>query len=268
MESMGGVETRVDRTPCGGVADGYLGVDSDTSHHMVTSSALLSDFKQTTPVSVEIGDGTKLISRSSGSLALASIKLNNVLVVPGLKANLLSVSQTPFPFNWRFCRYSATLYNANDVPVFTAHLQNGLYTLKVSSATALSAAVADRLSVLRDWHHRLGHLSARAVMRLYRAGRIDGLHAITSPDISNFKCESCIMGKGTRLPSPPAEDIRATKPGELVHIDLWGPATVTSIGGTCYFLTCYDDYSRKVHLTFLKQKSDAFSANQVLHRAG
>src|SRR4051794_15438006 len=29
MESMGGVETRVDRTPCGGVADGYLGVDSD-----------------------------------------------------------------------------------------------------------------------------------------------------------------------------------------------------------------------------------------------
>jgi hypothetical protein len=29
MESVGGVETRVDRTPCGGVADGYLGVDSD-----------------------------------------------------------------------------------------------------------------------------------------------------------------------------------------------------------------------------------------------
>ena len=100
---------------------------------------------------------------------MTPIKLTNVLVVPGLKANLLSVSQTPPPFNWRFSRYWATLYNANDAPVFTAHLQNGLYTLKASSATALSAAVADRLSVLRDWHHRLGHVSARAVMRLYRA---------------------------------------------------------------------------------------------------
>jgi hypothetical protein len=96
-------------------------------------------------------------------------------------------------------------------------------------------------------------------MRLYRAGRIDGLDAITSQDVSDFKCESCIMGKGTRLPSPPAEDIRATKPGELIHIDLRGPAAVTSIGGARNFLTCYDDYSCKVHLSFLKQKSDAFT---------
>jgi hypothetical protein len=64
------------------------------------------------------------------------------------------------------------------------------------------------------------------------------------------------MGKGTRLPSPPAKDIRATKPAELIHIDLWGPAAVTFIGGARYFLTCYDDYSRKVHLSFLKQRSD------------
>jgi hypothetical protein len=53
---------------------------------------------------------------------------------------------------------------------------------------------------------------------LYRAGRIDGLDAITSQDVADFKCESCIMGQGTPLPSPPAEDI--TKSGELIHIDL------------------------------------------------
>jgi hypothetical protein len=208
---------------------------------MVTSSAFLSDVKQTTPVSVKIGDGTKLLSWSYGSLILGPVKFTNVLVVPGLKADILSVSQTPSPFVWRFSRYSATLYNA-ETPVCAAHLQGGLYTLKASLATTLSAAVADRLSVLRDWHHRLGHWSARAVMGLYRAGRIDGLNAITSQDVSDFKCESCIMGKGTRLPSPPAEDIHATKPGKLIHIDLWGPATNTSIGGARYFLTCYDDY--------------------------
>jgi uncharacterized protein (DUF427 family) len=31
-------------------------------------------------------------------------------------------------------------------------------------------------------------------------------------------------------------------------------------GGARYFLTCYDDYLRKVHLSFLKKKLDAFSA--------
>ncbi|GFZ50933.1 hypothetical protein JCM24511_08691 [Saitozyma sp. JCM 24511] len=79
---------------------------------MVTSSALLSDVKQITPVSVKIGDGTKLLSRSSGSLILGPIMFTNVLVVPGLQANLLSVSQqTPSPFIWRFSRYSASLFN-------------------------------------------------------------------------------------------------------------------------------------------------------------
>jgi hypothetical protein len=106
---------------------GIFIIDSGASHHMVTSSSLLMDVKQTAPVSVKIGDGTKLISRSSGSLTLGPVKFTNVLVVPGLQANLLSVSQTPSPFIWRFSRYSASLYNANDAPVCTAHLQGGLY---------------------------------------------------------------------------------------------------------------------------------------------
>ncbi|GFZ42893.1 hypothetical protein JCM24511_00611 [Saitozyma sp. JCM 24511] len=49
---------------------GIFIIDSGASQHMVTSSALLSDVKQITPVSVKIGDGTKLLSRSSGSLIL------------------------------------------------------------------------------------------------------------------------------------------------------------------------------------------------------
>jgi hypothetical protein len=216
---------------------------------MITSSSLLVNVKPLNkPTSVKIGDGTFLLSRSSGSLILGPAKLSNVLVVPDLKENLVSVSQTPLPFDWRFSHYSATLYNANN-PVFTANLQDGHYTPKASSATTLSATVADRFSALRDWHHRLDHLNAGAIMRLYRAGTIDGLNAITSQDVPSFECEACIMGKGTRLPSPPSEDIQATKPGELVHIDIWGPASKVSMGGPRYFLTCYDDYSRKIHLS-------------------
>ncbi|GFZ43791.1 hypothetical protein JCM24511_01511 [Saitozyma sp. JCM 24511] len=53
---------------------GIFIIDSGASHHMVTSSALLSDIKQITPVSVKIGDGTKLLSRSSGWFILGPVK--------------------------------------------------------------------------------------------------------------------------------------------------------------------------------------------------
>jgi hypothetical protein len=81
---------------------GIFMIDSSASTHMVTSSALLMDVKPTTPVSIKIGDGTKLLSRSSASLILGPVKFTNVLVVPGLQTNLLSVSQTPSPFIWHF----------------------------------------------------------------------------------------------------------------------------------------------------------------------
>lgn len=98
-------------------------------------------------------------------------------------------------------------------------------------------------------------------MDLSRDGRIDGLSQVTAKDVNEFRCEACIMGKGKRLPAPPAE-IRQLLPLATVHIDIWDPATVKSIGGARYFLTCYDDFTRKVHLTFLKQKSEVLTGIQ------
>jgi len=45
---------------------------------------------------------------------------------------------------------------------------------------------------------------------------------------------------------------------ELVHIDVWGKASVPSLGGSLYFVTFIDDSSRKVWVYFLKHKSNVF----------
>jgi len=42
---------------------------------------------------------------------------------------------------------------------------------------------------------------------------------------------------------------------DLIHRDVWGPLPVASIGGGRYYL---DDFSRKVWVYFLKQKSEVF----------
>ena len=36
-----------------------------------------------------------------------------------------------------------------------------------------------------------------------------------------------------------------TKPLEIVHLDVGGPMRTTSVGGTKYFVTFVDDFSRK-----------------------
>ena len=51
---------------------------------------------------------------------------------------------------------------------------------------------------------------------------------------------------------------RAWAPLEIVHTYLCGPIQTPSLGGSIYFLTFIDDYSRKTWVYFLKHKSETF----------
>ena len=50
----------------------------------------------------------------------------------------------------------------------------------------------------------------------------------------------------------------STKKLGLVHSDMCGPMQVDSIGGSRYFVTFIDDYSRCVVVYFIKHKSEVF----------
>jgi len=43
-----------------------------------------------------------------------------------------------------------------------------------------------------------------------------------------------------------------------VHTDVWGKASVPSLGDSLYFVTFIDDFSRKVRVYFSKHKLDVF----------
>lgn len=49
--------------------------------------------------------------------------------------------------------------------------------------------------------------------------------------------------------------LRASAPLDLVHSDVWGPAPAQSRGGARYFVLFIDDYSRKIWLYLMKEKS-------------
>ncbi|RVW71183.1 Retrovirus-related Pol polyprotein from transposon RE1 [Vitis vinifera] len=62
--------------------------------------------------------------------------------------------------------------------------------------------------------------------------------------LSSLPCESCQLGKHTRVSFPKRLNNRAKSHFELVHTDVWGPCRTASTLGFQYFVTFIDDYSR------------------------
>ena len=72
--------------------------------------------------------------------------------------------------------------------------------------------------------------------------------------IENFDCVSCQLGKQPALPFNTGESI-STGIFDLVHSDVWGPSSISSIGGSRYFVVFVDDYSRYSWIFNMKHRS-------------
>jgi len=54
----------------------------------------------------------------------------------------------------------------------------------------------------------------------------------------------------------PLSASKSKKYFDLIHVNVWGPYSLSSIHGHKYFLTIVDDYSRYTWIFPLKQKSE------------
>ena len=66
-------------------------------------------------------------------------------------------------------------------------------------------------------------------------------------------------------PYPKTADYRASKPFELIHSDVCGPMSVSSLGGSRYYVSFIDDYSRYTFIYFMKNKSEVLEKFKEFH---
>ncbi|KAG6528166.1 hypothetical protein ZIOFF_010316 [Zingiber officinale] len=102
-----------------------------------------------------------------------------------------------------------------------------------------------------------GHLNYGSLKLLSTKEMVRGLPKI---DQVEEVCETCQLGKQHRDPFPQQATWRAKRQLELVHSDLCGNMPTESLGGSKFFITFIDDFTRKVWIKFLKEKSQAFQA--------
>jgi hypothetical protein len=135
-------------------------------------------------------------------------------------------------------------------------------TLEPPTPNALAARSHNRPTDLETWHCRLGHVGEDAIKLLNSKSLVDGL-VITSKETSGA-CEDCIFGKQTQHPFD-KEVTPETEVLERVHMDLWGPAHVMSMGGKQYMLLAIDGGSSHGEGYFLAEKTAENCVNILAH---
>lgn len=233
-------------------------IDSGASYHMSPFIELFENNKSSSITEITVANNDKMKVAGSGKLKIVinqrEIEVNNVLHVPELSANLLSVDQITRNGNKvTFNNGECSIYNRHDECVVKAKGTDGIYKIKCSKARSLLSKCSSSSAL--TWHRRVAHINYTDLCRM-RDGIVDGIK-FEDDEIAVKNCQSCAEGKQTR-DSFNHKSTRAHNKLDLIHSDLCGPMENVSIGGARYILTFIDDHTRKVFVYFLKSKSDVF----------
>jgi hypothetical protein len=239
-------------------------IDSGASRYMTSIRNHLTRFiKKETHLHVVLGDDARYSVRGVGTSTFQldsdmHLKLEEVLYVPGMKRNLVSISSLEDKgykitfsegrvFAWHKDSHinSSKLIDVRD---------NNLYKLTIKPVQALLHAI---ISLSELWHRRLSHIHYRALPMLRKM--VTGLPKIQIQH--EGICKGCALGKNVKG-SFPSSDNRSKKILELIHLDVCGPMIVASLNGYFYYVLFIDDHSRKTWIYFLKNKDGVLAKFQ------
>ncbi|KAK2976922.1 hypothetical protein RJ640_015898 [Escallonia rubra] len=172
---------------------------------------------------LHVGNGQGLQITHTGNASIHSntrkLDLRNVLCVPKIVKNLLSVQRFTTD-NSCFFEFWPNHFVIKDQRTKKV-LMEGPSEARIYSLRQLKVAMAALVPSLDDWHMWLGHSNIQKLNSLVRNNFVLSSSSTISP------CSSCLMGKMSRLPLA-SIDHRSSKPFDIIHSDVWGPAPVLS----------------------------------------
>jgi hypothetical protein len=255
-------------------------LDSGCTHHIVRDRSLFSNYASKS-ISIGTANCGTLAALGTGDVDFKSVfgsqpvifTLRGCLYAPSAPTNLLSVGALVE-------RGMSTLFSPGGItkvsfpddhpslPGFAlrASVVNRLSFLKLDflpppdpldGVTALHAPSFPRVKIdSMLWHRRFGHIGMDATRAALTKSYVKGV-AFEGPFLHDH-CVPCIVGKSPRQ-SYSHHGHRASKIGELLHMDLCGPYPVQAPRGEKHFYNILDDKSNFGFTFGLRHKNDAFS---------
>ncbi|UYV71200.1 hypothetical protein LAZ67_8002150 [Cordylochernes scorpioides] len=229
-------------------------MDSGASSHMVSKKELFIEYKEEERIIATAEKGAMMKSSGIGSIRMKSnvnerfIKFENVLHIPNLRENLLSVTKIiDHDFNVLFSKNKAEAIDKNGEILYEAKRVGDKFEVEgiLNMEIARKTEVDDML-----WHQRLAHVNFQKLKEMYDNSTVFGLK-----NLHNIKgnCESCTLGKLHRKSYKSIQYKQSENILDLWHTDIVGPLNESF--GYKYFITIVDDYSNFTFVIPIANKS-------------
>ncbi|GJS62891.1 ribonuclease H-like domain-containing protein [Tanacetum coccineum] len=215
---------------------------------------------------VSFGHGGGKIT-GKGTIKTGKLEFENVYFVKELKYNLFSVSQICDNKNSVLFTYSDCLVLGKDFKVDDSHVllrkprQHNMYSIDLNNIvphknlTCLIAKASVDESMM--WHRRLGHLNFKTMNKLVRNNLVRGLPSKSFEN--DHTCVACLKGKQHKASCKTKLVNFVSKPLHTLHMDLFGPTSVSSLNHKWYCLVVTDDFSKFTWTFVLKSKDETGS---------
>ncbi|GJX85221.1 putative ribonuclease H-like domain-containing protein [Tanacetum coccineum] len=233
---------------------------------MTGNISYLSEYEPYDGGYVSFGHGGGKIT-GKGTIKTGKLEFENVYFVKELKYNLFSVSQICDNKNSVLFTDSECLVLGKDFKVDDSHVllrtprQHNMYSIDLNNIvphknlTCLIAKASVDESMM--WHRRLGHLNFKTMNKLVRNNLVRGLPSKSFEN--DHTCVACLKGKQHKASCKTKLVNSVSKPLHTLHMDLFGPTSVSSLNHKWYCLVVTDDFSRFTWTFFLKSKDETGS---------
>jgi hypothetical protein len=208
-------------------------IDSGVSGHMTGLRDHLTNFvEKETHLHVVLEDDARYNVRGVGTYTFQldsymQLQLKEVLYVPGMKRNLVSISALEDKgYKVTFSKGRVLAWH-KDCHINSSKVigvrENNLYRLTIKPVQAL---LHDTISLSKLWHRRLSHIHYRSLPTLGKM--VTGLPEIQIQH--KGVCKGCALGKNVKGSITSSDNI-STETLDLIHLDVCGSMIVASLNG-------------------------------------
>jgi len=237
--------------------DWYL--DTGASAHMTSNAGNLThSHPLQLPNFITVSNGAQLPVSHTGSTPIPTsshpLYLRNVLISPSLIKNLISMKQLTRDNNVSI-EFDPSGFSIKDLRTQTVKLRcdssGNLYPLRLRPHQTFTAATPSSVEL---WHSRLGHPGSHVLQQVLHS------FAFQCNKSAPHSCNSCRLGKSTRLPFQNSTT-STYFPFQVLHSDVW-TSPICRNSGYKYYLVLLDDFTHYVWTFPMRQKSEVLP---ILH---
>ena len=210
-------------------------IDSGANQHYSPDHNAFINYSPINNTTITTADGCKLKALGKGDMQIklpngakcTKTILKEVIHASDMAFTLISVGQLDnTKCSATFSGGMCTIRNLSGCTMVTIPCANGLYrvTAPEDPPTVNYASIAMVKLTISEAHQKLSHIAPSAIKYAITKGHITGIQL--DPESKPELCEACAKAKAAQQPFPKELETCATKYGECIYWDLWGPASV------------------------------------------